>query len=107
MNISYIQYRNDTTIKKVNKYNARITKVDGYLFHSNKEAERYKELKLLKKSEEVNFFLCQVPFRLPGKITYRADFAVFWKNGRTTFEDVKGIDTNISKKKVLYTYKRS
>lgn len=75
--------------RKRNKYNAKKTVVDDIAFDSRKEADRYKELKLLKKSGHVVFFLRQVPFHFPGG-KWTCDFLVFWENGACTVEDVKG-----------------
>ena len=76
-----------------NKYNAKPTLVDGIRFDSKKEANRYRELKLLKQAGEVVMMLLQVPFRLPGNTVYRVDFQIFWANGTVTFEDTKGRET--------------
>ena len=84
---------------KKNKYNAKPTEVDGFRFDSKREAERYTELKLLKKSGEVIQFLRQVPFHLPGSVTYRVDFMIFWNGGTVSFEDVKGVETQSFKEK--------
>jgi hypothetical protein len=81
------------------KYRAKRTVVDGINFDSKKEAKRYMDLKSLRESGEVAWFLMQVPFRLPGNTTYRADFLVFWKDGRVTVEDVKGFRTEVYKLK--------
>lgn len=59
-----------------NKYNAAKTKVDGITFDSKAEAKRYSELKIMQKSKEIDYFLCQVPFRLSGGIIYRVDFLI-------------------------------
>jgi hypothetical protein len=67
--------------------------IDHIRFASKKEAKRYEELKLLKRSGEVLFFLRQTPFHLPGATKYLCDFTVFWSNGDITFEDVKGLKT--------------
>ncbi len=85
------------------KYNAIRTELDGIKFDSKKEARRYSELKLLQRSGEVVFFLRQVPFHLPGRVTYRCDFQVFWSDGTVGFEDVKGMRTAqyIAKKKIV------
>jgi hypothetical protein len=84
------------TVRK-NKFNAKKTKVDGYTFDSIKEAVRYKELKMLQDSGEVNFFLRQVPFDVGAGIKYRLDFMVFWGDGTITCEDVKGVQTETFK----------
>lgn len=87
------------------KYNNRRTQVDGWWFDSQLEADRYRELKLLRASADVAWFLCQVPFRLPGGITYKADFLVVW-NGLSphrrgvSIEDCKGMMTRVSQNKI-------
>ena len=81
------------------KFNAIITERDGYKFSSKKEAKRYDELKLLQRAGDVLFFLRQTPFHLPGNVKYVSDFMIFWKDGNVTVEDVKGMDTTLSKSK--------
>lgn len=85
---------------KRNKYGAKKVEVDGIRFHSKKEADYYCRLKLLKRAGEVDFFLRQVPFDLPGGVKYRCDFQVFWSDGKVTFVDVKGFMTKTSKLKI-------
>lgn len=83
------------------------TKRDGFTFDSKKEARYYDELVLRYKAGEVAFFLCQVPFRLPGGVTYRVDFVIFETGGTVRFIDVKGFETEtfkIKKKIVEATY---
>ena len=75
------------------KYHAVISEADGIKFRSKKEKKRYLELMILKKVGEVDYFLTQVPFRLPGNTKYLLDFMVFWNNGKITYEDVKGMRT--------------
>jgi hypothetical protein len=73
---------------------------DGIRFDSKKERARYIELKRLRdETKEVVFFLRQVPFDLPGNTKYRVDFVVWWADGGTTFEDVKGMRTAMYKMK--------
>ncbi len=85
------------------KFKAKPKKIDDIHFASTKEAKRYRELKLLRQSGDVLFFLIQVPFRLPGGVKYMLDFQVFWADGTVTFEDVKGLRTPlyIAKKKMV------
>lgn len=102
--------------KPKNKYGAIPTIVDGIRFHSKKEAEYYNQLKIMKVSGTIDFFLRQVPYPLPGKIKYYADFVTF-KNAKSflgidTYEvrviDVKGRDTRVSinkRKQVEEIYK--
>jgi hypothetical protein len=46
------------------KYGARKTVIDGITFDSKKEANRYRELKLLEKAGEICCLRLQVPFEL-------------------------------------------
>jgi hypothetical protein len=96
---------------KVGKYNNRRTLVDGWYFDSKGEAARYIELKQLRQAGEVKWFICQVPFRLPGKIVYLADFLVVWRWGleergrwgveqHVTVEDYKGVMTRSALNKI-------
>lgn len=85
---------------KKSKYRAQRKEVDNISFDSKKEAKRYLELKALKESGEIHFFLTQVPFRLPGKIRYLVDFMIFWEDGKMSLEDCKGFMTPVSKNKI-------
>ena len=85
------------------KFNAKKTISDGIKFDSKKEARYYDELNLRVMAGEVVFFLRQVPFHLPGNVTYRVDFQEFHTNGEVHFIDVKGFKTPeyIMKKKMV------
>jgi len=82
------------------KYKAQPQKVDGIRFDSKKESQYYGQLKLLKKAGELDFFLRQVPFELPGGIKYRLDFMEFYKDGTIKYVDIKGFMTPVSKMKI-------
>lgn len=47
-----------------NKYNARKVKVDGIVFASQNEADRWRELKLLERAGKITELRRQVPFLL-------------------------------------------
>lgn len=85
------------------KFNAVKTAVDGIKFASKKEAKYYQQLNLRKMAGEIVFFLRQVPFHLPGGVTYRVDFQEFHADGSVHFIDVKGFSTKdfIMKKKMV------
>lgn len=89
--------------KKVHKYNAKAVVIDGVRFPSKRQARYYTELLIRQKASEVNFFLMEVPFQLPGNVKYRVDFAVFLTNGQIEWIDVKGFETQlfIAKKKMV------
>ena len=102
------------------KYGARKTVVDGITFASKKEANRYRELKLLEKAGEICCLRLQVPFELipaqyeetgeiytkganKGKlkrgrciekaVVYYADFVYQNMQSDRIVEDVKGMKT--------------
>ena len=85
------------------KFNAVQTIRDGYIFDSKKEARYYDQLCMAQKAGEVVCFLRQVPFHIPGNVTYRLDFLVFYKDGTVSCIDVKGRRTPqyIDKKKIV------
>ena len=80
------------------KYRAKKCEYDGIKFDSQKERDRYIELKLLEKGGAIRDLQLQVPFVLQdgfefnGKkilpIKYIADFT-YWANGELVIEDVK------------------
>lgn len=72
------------------KFNAIQTVRAGMKFPSKKEARYYDQLCIRQKMGEVFFFLRQVPFHLPGNVTYRVDFQEFRSDGTVHFIDVKG-----------------
>lgn len=93
--------------------------VDGILFASQSEADRYKELTILQKSGDVISFeiqpryILQDAFKKNGKawraISYVADFRIHWADGHTSIEDVKGslgFQTDVFKlKQKLFEFK--
>ena len=88
----------------MNKFNARKTPYDGYVFDSGKECQRYKDLRLLEKALDISDltvhpkFVLQEGFIWHGKkirpITYTADF-MYLEDDNTIVEDVKGIQTQL------------
>ena len=97
------------------KYHNKKTEVDGIVFDSQKEADYYCQLKILKKAGEVRSFELQPRFLLiPAfelknekykAITYVADFDVELKNGSHFVVDVKGMKTPVYKlKKKLFRF---
>ena len=80
------------------KYNAIKTEVDGYVFASRKEANRYCELKLLESAGEIKDLELQPVYRceVNGKLIcrYIADFRyTSTKLGNVIIEDAKGVKT--------------
>jgi hypothetical protein len=84
---------------KQRKYKNEKVSIDGWAFDSKLEGNRYLELKLLQRAGKVRYFLCQVPFRLPGHVIFRVDFMIVWGsdlyNGGVTYEDAHGADTRM------------
>lgn len=91
------------TVKaKPSKYHAQKTTVDGIVFDSKRESERYLELKALEKAGEIAHLVLQPVFMLyaPGVDfgtsvqlgRYIADFSYEGEDGLVV-EDVKGMAT--------------
>lgn len=89
------------------KYGAIKTTIDGITFDSQKEANRYRELMLLKRAGEVTEIVLQPEYVLLKGFTheasgervrpikYKADFLVTYADGHQEIEDVKGMRTEI------------
>lgn len=100
-------------VRRKNKYNAKVTEVDGIVFASKAEAAYYNRLKILKKAGEIKDFEMQVKFTLMdrfyhptktrksgepsvvGAITYTPDFIVEENDGSKHVIDVKGHRTPV------------
>lgn len=98
------------------KYKSVKETVDGHTFHSKREARRYRELKLLQNSGEIQNLELQPKFKftIDGRpvliksegfpngrqASYSADFR-YWDNRRQAIvvEDAKGFKTDIYKLK--------
>lgn len=101
-------------MQSYSKYRAKKAKVDGIKFDSKREANRYCELKLLEKANEIRNLELQPRFLLQDKfvdkhgkthrkIEYVADFMYVDKDGKKIVEDVKGMMTDVYKlKKKLF-----
>lgn len=99
------------------KYHSRKQTIDGYVFASKREAQRYLELKMLEKAGEISNLELQKRFelipsqRIDGKVVerpcyYVCDFA-YCEGGKQVIEDAKGMKTEvykIKKKLMLYKY---
>lgn len=100
----------------MNKFHAKKTEIDGIIFDSKHEAERYAELKLLERGRVITDLTLQPRFELQegytspsGKrvrpITYIADF-MYTEDGKTVVEDAKGMKTDVYRlKKKIFEYK--
>lgn len=75
------------------KYRNQKTEVDGHVFDSQAEANRYSELKIMERSGLIKGFMIQPSFWLGPGIRYRPDFLVCGADGRIWTEDVKGYKT--------------
>lgn len=83
------------------------TKRGEIRFDSILEARYYDYLRVLQATGVVLYFLRQPLFDLVGGVTYRADFSVFYADGRHEIVDVKGRETEvfrIKKKQVHALY---
>ena len=85
------------------KFKAVKTENDGIKFSSKLESRWYSIIKDMQENGEILFFLRQVPFHLGGGVTYRADFMLFFTDGRVEVWEAKGYDTPewVIKKKLV------
>ena len=81
----------------MNKYRNRKTEIDGIVFDSMKEAQRYAELQILQRAGKIRDLSMQVEFELIPKqageraCKYKADFVYHMADtGKMVVEDVKG-----------------
>lgn len=92
----------------MNKFKAKKIKIDGMVFDSKREYQRFLYLLELEKEQKISHLDRQVKFELLPKqkgeraITYLADF-VYVDNGVLVIEDVK---SKITKKQTDYILKR-
>ncbi|MGP1594736.1 MAG: DUF1064 domain-containing protein [Treponema sp.] len=87
--------------------------IDGITFDSMAEMRRYLELKMLENSGVITSLELQPKFLLIPKtekggraVYYKADFK-YTKDGKTVYEDVKGVKTDVyklKKKLLLWQY---
>ena len=90
--------------KKKSKYGSSKTEVNGIVFDSKKEANRYKELLILMKAGAIGLLELQVSYELneggSHSLKYIADFVyVDALTGQKIIEDAKGYRTKEYKKK--------
>ena len=81
-----------------NKYHAKGCYYLDHFFHSKLERDYFLHLEWLKKQLNVEYFLRQVPFHLPGGTKYVVDFMVQFCDVDSglfglRYVDVKGIET--------------
>lgn len=93
------------------KYGNRKIEIDGMLFDSRREGLRWRDLMHLQRAGHISGLTRQVPFKLaPGcrlygekrarpAVRYYADFVYSSPTDGIVVEDVKGIDTPISRLK--------
>jgi len=92
---------------KKSKYKAKKVVFDGIKFDSLKECARYKQLMILQKAGSVIKIELQPRYDIiiNSKFCgfYKADFKVYYSDGRIDLEDVKGIKTTVYnlKKKIV------
>jgi hypothetical protein len=89
-------------VEHLSKYKAKPVVVDDIRFHSQAEAKRYGQLKLLFRAGTIRNLELQPAFHISinGKkiFTYKADFAYF-EGAERIVEDVKGFRTPVYKLK--------
>lgn len=98
------------TKPKKSKYGNKKTEVEGIVFDSQREANRYKQLKLMQKAGLIGLLELQIPFELNSggthSLRYIADFVyVDSRTGEKTVEDCKGMKTAVYLKKKRLMWK--
>ena len=92
--------------KRKNKYNNVKTVIDGMVFDSKKEGNRYLELKILERAGKIKRLKTQVPLPVilnDQKICkFVADFE-YYEDGEQIIEDVK---SEITRKNPVYRLKK-
>ena len=102
-------------MSRPHKYKAVATVVDGLRFASKAEARRYSELRMLERSGRISDMKTQpaFPIVIEGRpvrirsegfpngraVKYLADFSYLDAGGAMVVEDVKGMDTDVSRLK--------
>ena len=98
------------------KYRAKPKTIDGIKFSSIKEANRYAELKLLEKAQEITYLKLQPSFTLLESFKYQgetirgmkytADYYYIDKEGNEVIEETKGFKTtDYTMRKKLFLHK--
>ena len=104
--VDAIRNRREATVGKRSKYGAQKTVVDGIVFDSKRESQRYHELKLMQLAGEITGLELQPAFDLVVRDTfigkYLGDFRYADKRGNIVIEDVKSSATRTP----LYRLKR-
>jgi hypothetical protein len=107
-----LEYYEQQQDKMKSKYRNNRVVVDGILFDSQKEADYYRELKLMLRTGIIKGFCRQPEFLLQEgndevrPIKYRADFIVFYASDRAEVIDTKGYLTDVYKIKKKMFKKR-
>lgn len=82
--------------KNPSKYKNKKVEIDGHLFDSTSEGERYLDLKILEQAGKITDLILQPPFKYYEDdkfiFTYKADFG-YTQDGDRIIEDVKSVYT--------------
>jgi hypothetical protein len=80
------------------KYHNKKTEIDGIVFDSKREANRWVELQYMEKAGAISGLSRQVPFKLEVNgilvCVYKSDFA-YVEQGEYVVEDAKGMKTDV------------
>ena len=74
------------------KYHAQRTEYGGQVYHSKKEAQYAEGLDLRKATGDLDFYLTQVPIRLPGGVVYRLDFLEFKRDRKYILYEIRLVE---------------
>lgn len=87
-------------VSRGNKYGNRKTVVEGITFDSQREADRYQELRLLERAGQIDSLTRQPKFSLDVNGVHVADYFADFQyrdsaSGRWIIEDSKGMRTRV------------
>ena len=97
--------------KKKSKYHSEKTEIDGIVFDSRKEAQRYALLRIMERAGEISDLILQPKFELIPKFErngkkYRASYYIadfqYKMDGKIIIEDTKGFKTEVYKLKIKF-----
>lgn len=105
MKMTLQEYKASTGKAKKSKYGNKKVMLEGVMFDSVAEANRWSVLRIMEKAGEITDLQRQVPFAITapnGELicTYRCD-AAYWhvQKKRRVIEDTKGVETDLFKLK--------
>lgn len=99
----FAQQRGGKRPKRGHKYNAEPTVVDGIRFPSKLQAKHYGTVRMMLAGKLISGYEMEVTFPINAgpdiKMSYRADWVLYYPDGRKVIVDSKGYETREFKQK--------